>query len=93
MRRSRKSSSEKKRSKNSLLELARFGEDDPVAAFDGSSQCCREDLGVTDAVDVDPDVLAALLELLDEAADELAVAPRIGDEDVHHTFSCTGAGV
>jgi hypothetical protein len=33
-----------------------------------------EDLGVTDAVDVDSDVLAALLELLDEAADELTVA-------------------
>jgi hypothetical protein len=45
----------------------------------------RKDLGVTDAVDVDPHVLAACLERVDEPRDEGSIPPRTGQEYVSHT--------
>src|SRR6185312_3155818 len=57
-------------------------EDESVASLDRPAQRGRKHLRVADALDVDPDVLAALPQTLDELVHELGVAARVGDEDV-----------
>ena len=57
-------------------------EDESVAPLDRPAQRRREHLRVADSLDVDPDVLAALPQALDEPVDQLGVAARVGDEDV-----------
>ena len=66
-------------------------EHEPVAALDRGPQRGREDLGVANALDVDPDVLPPLAQRAGEALHELGITARVGEEDVRHRASLRAA--